>query len=89
MGGVNNPEVDVNWRIPESLWERVEPLLPIEGPKPKGGSDLTPKVIPRIMRVRAVGGRSPESGTLTNCGVAPDCSLAAILRSSSLLPAGC
>ena len=37
MGGVNNPEVDVNWRIPESLWERVEPLLPIDCPKPKGG----------------------------------------------------
>ena len=37
MVGVNNPEVDANWRIPESLWERVEPLLPTEGPKPKGG----------------------------------------------------
>ena len=42
MGGVNNPEVDVNWRIPESLWERVEPLLPIEGPKPKGGRPRAP-----------------------------------------------
>ena len=30
MGGVNNPEVDANWRIPESLWEHVEPLLPPE-----------------------------------------------------------
>ena len=37
MGVVNNQEVDSNWRMPESLWERVEPLLPTEGPKPKGG----------------------------------------------------
>ncbi len=37
MGEVNNPEVDANWRIPDSLWERVEPVLPAEGPKPKGG----------------------------------------------------
>ena len=42
MGEVSNPEVDVNWRIPESLWERVEPLLPIEGPKPKGGRPRAP-----------------------------------------------
>ncbi|MCH8869872.1 MAG: transposase, partial [Chloroflexi bacterium] len=34
---VNNQEVDSNWRMPESLWDRVEPLLPTEGPKPKGG----------------------------------------------------
>ena len=30
-------QIDANWRIPESLWERLEPLLPTEGPKPKGG----------------------------------------------------
>ena len=35
--GEENTGVDDNGRIPDSLWERVEPLLPAEGPKPKGG----------------------------------------------------
>ena len=37
MGEENNTGVDDNWRIPDSLWQRVEPLLPVEGLKPKGG----------------------------------------------------
>ena len=32
-----NPCVGDSWRIPDALWERIEPLLPSEGPKPKGG----------------------------------------------------
>ena len=32
-----NPCVNDSWRIPDALWEWVEPLLPREGPKPKGG----------------------------------------------------
>ncbi len=37
MDEVNHSEVDANWRIPDSLWERVQPMLPAESPKPKGG----------------------------------------------------
>ncbi len=37
MGGGKNTGVGDNWRIPEALWQRVEPLLPAEVPKPKGG----------------------------------------------------
>ncbi len=37
MGEEKNTGVDDNWRVPEALWQRVEPLLPGEGPKPKGG----------------------------------------------------
>ena len=29
--------VDDGWRIPYALWQRIEPLLPVEGSKPKGG----------------------------------------------------
>ena len=29
--------VDEQWRTPDELWERVEPLLPKERPHPKGG----------------------------------------------------
>ena len=57
-------------------------------PPASSPTDLTPKVIPRIMRVHAVGGRSPESGNPTNCAVGPGCSLSAILPPWSLPPAG-
>ena len=30
------------WRIPESMWQRIEPLLPRERPHPKGGRRYTP-----------------------------------------------
>jgi transposase len=30
-------DVDEQWRIPDELWERIEPLLPPERPHPKGG----------------------------------------------------
>ncbi len=34
--------VDENWRIPDALWERVEPLLPPERAHPRGGRPWTP-----------------------------------------------
>ena len=34
--------VDDRWRIPDALWERIEPLLPPECPKPKGGRPRAP-----------------------------------------------
>ena len=34
--------VDSGWRIPDELWERTEPLLPPEPPKPKGGCPRKP-----------------------------------------------
>lgn len=34
--------VDVAWRIPDELWKRIEPLLPPEKPKPKGGRPRMP-----------------------------------------------
>ena len=37
MGEEDNTGVDDDGRIPDSLWERVEPLLPAEGSKPRGG----------------------------------------------------
>ena len=30
-------EVNAKYRIPDALWERFQPLLPVEPPKPKGG----------------------------------------------------
>ncbi len=29
--------LDDNWRIPDGLWEQIQPLLPPVRPKPKGG----------------------------------------------------
>ncbi len=37
MCGEKTTGVDDHWRVPEALWQRIEPLLPAEGPKPKGG----------------------------------------------------
>ena len=34
--------VAVAWRIPDELWKRIEPLLPPEKPKPKGGRPRMP-----------------------------------------------
>jgi putative transposase len=42
MAEIKNTGVDDNWRIPGALWQRIEPLLPAEGPKPKGGRPRAP-----------------------------------------------
>jgi len=34
--------IDDNWRIPDELWQRIEPLLPPERPRPKGGRPWQP-----------------------------------------------
>lgn len=34
--------VDEEWRIPDALWKRIEPLLPAERLHPKGGRPRTP-----------------------------------------------
>jgi transposase len=34
--------VGSDWRIPDELWERIEPLIPPECPKPKGGRPRMP-----------------------------------------------
>ncbi len=34
--------VGEQWRVPEELWERIEPLLPKERPHPKGGRPWMP-----------------------------------------------
>ena len=33
--------VDADWRIPDALWARIEPLLPPKRPQPKGGRTWT------------------------------------------------
>ena len=30
-------DIGASFRLPDALWERIRPLLPVEGPKPKGG----------------------------------------------------
>ncbi len=34
--------VDDAWRIPGSLWQRIEPLLPEERPHPQGRTSMYP-----------------------------------------------
>jgi len=36
------PVVDDGWRIPDELWDRIEPLLPPKEPQPKGGRPWIP-----------------------------------------------
>lgn len=42
---IRNPEADQNWRIPDGLWARIEPLLPPGRPHPLGCHN--PSVNPR------------------------------------------
>ena len=42
MDGTVYLVVDDAWRVPDSLWERIEPLLPAQRPQPKGGRKWTP-----------------------------------------------
>jgi putative transposase len=37
MSEEKTPCVSDGWRVPDVLWERIVPLLPLEEPKPKGG----------------------------------------------------
>jgi transposase len=38
----DKPAVDDGWRIPDELWDRIEPLLPPKEPQPKGGRPWMP-----------------------------------------------
>ena len=31
------PEIDPRYQVPDELWEHLQPLIPEEPPKPKGG----------------------------------------------------
>ena len=42
MTKVRLGDVGGDWRIPDALWERIEPLLPAETPHPRGGRPWTP-----------------------------------------------
>lgn len=50
-------QVDDGWRIPDALWERLEPLLPKRKPHPKGGRPPWPwrAVLDGIFFVRRTG----------------------------------
>jgi len=38
----DEPVVDDGWRIPDELWQRIEPLLPAKPPQPQGGRPWIP-----------------------------------------------
>lgn len=38
---MKNRAIDDGWRLPDVLWERMEPLLPPKPPQPKGGRPWT------------------------------------------------
>jgi len=42
MPALQQTPIDDGWRIPDPLWERIEPLLPPEPAHPKGGRPWTP-----------------------------------------------
>ena len=35
-------DIDEKWRIPDEMWERIAPLLPLASPHPKGGRPWQP-----------------------------------------------
>ena len=38
------PHSDDQWRIPDLLWQRIEPLLPARPPHPLGGHNPSPNI---------------------------------------------
>ncbi len=42
MSKIDHGGVGADWRIPDALWERIEPILPAETAGPKGGRPWKP-----------------------------------------------
>ncbi len=42
MSEIDHDGVGDDWRIPDALWERIEPILPAETAGPKGGRPWKP-----------------------------------------------